>query len=265
MRGFSEGGARQRNEPVELLGGQDAGRTGPTRTRTNGNRLFQTAMGTAPSRSTATVPKRNVNDAPVELLASEPKPSVHAPPAVAPPRPVAQEQPAASAAFGIKGAGNPQMKVVIEGLVQGTTAVDVEFAFKQHVNIIAAALVPSSSPSSVSAELTVENREVAQQMVEKFNGIIADGNPLKVWIVEPQAPAPLMSLKDRMRSGPGNAMEVDDGPTQPPSDLLPTGAVGLILVHPSRRSKLQGKPDNVGATRSLPEAKEVKEALGAVY
>lgn len=63
-------------------------------------------------------------------------------------------------------------------------------------------------------------------MVDKFNGIIADGNPLKVWIVEPPAPTPIISLKDRMRSGPGNAMDVDDGPAQSPAELLPTGAVG---------------------------------------
>ncbi|KAJ9096005.1 hypothetical protein QFC21_005369 [Naganishia friedmannii] len=228
MRGFNEGAARQRNAPVELLGGQEVAQSGPARTRPNGSRLFQNAMGNTPSRSAATVQKRNINDAPVELLAPESKPTVRAPPPVAAARPVVQEQSASNASFGIKGAGNPQMKVVIEGLVQGTTAVDVEFAFKQHVNIIAAALVPSSNTTSVSAELTVENREVAQQMVEKFNGIIADGNPLKVWIIEPPAPAPIMSLKDRMRSGPGNAMDVDDGPAQSPTELLPTGAVGKL-------------------------------------
>ncbi|KAJ9116239.1 hypothetical protein QFC24_006830 [Naganishia onofrii] len=229
MRGFNEGAARQRNQPVELLGGgQDVAQSGPARTRSNGNRLFQTAMGNAPSRSAATIPKRNINDAPVELLAPVSRPVVHAPPPATASQPAAHEQSASNASFGIKGAGNPQMKVVIEGLVQGTTAVDVEFAFKQHVNIIAAALVPSSNTTSVSAELTVENREVAQQMVDKFNGIIADGNPLKVWIIEPPAPAPIMSLKDRMRSGPGNAMEVDDGPAQAPAELLPTGAVGKL-------------------------------------
>lgn len=126
MRGFNEGPTRQRNEPVELLGGQNVPHSGPTRARANGNRLFQTAMGKAPSRSTATIPKRNINDAPVELLAPEPKPTVHAPPPVTSARPVVQEQSPTNASFGIKGAGNPQMKVVIEGLVQGTTAVDVE-------------------------------------------------------------------------------------------------------------------------------------------
>jgi hypothetical protein len=97
----------------------------------------------------------------------------------------------------------------------------LQFAFKQHVDIIAAALAPSTSATTVSAELTVENREVAQQMVQKFNGIIADGNPLKVSIVEP--PPVLLSLKDRMRSKPGNAMDVDDAPA-PQADLLSTGS-----------------------------------------
>jgi hypothetical protein len=98
----------------------------------------------------------------------------------------------------------------------------IQFAFKQHVDIIAAALAPSTSTTSVSAELTVENREVAQQMVQKFNGIIADGNPLKVSIIEPP---PMLSLKDRMRSKPGksgNAMDVDVAPE--PVDLLPSGS-----------------------------------------
>lgn len=238
MRGFDQTGKpqQQRKEPVELLGGgQAASSAGPTRTRASGNRLFQNALGNPPARSNAPVPKRNVNDAPVELLAPEPKPVASVPPPVVASRPAVQEQSPSNASFGIKGAGNPQMKVLIEGLVQGTTAVDVEvclpefaantylytlqFAFKQHVDIIAAALAPSASPTSVSAELTVENREVAQQMVQKFNGIIADGNPLKVSIIEPP---PMLSLKDRMKSKPGNAMDVDVS-EQPQVDLLPSG------------------------------------------
>ncbi|GHJ87893.1 hypothetical protein NliqN6_4295 [Naganishia liquefaciens] len=226
MRGFTETGKQQQQQqqrkgPVELLGGgQTVSSAGPVRPRAGGNRLFQNAMGTAPTRPAGSVPRRNVNDAPVELLASEPKPSSAAraaPPVVASRTPV-QEQAPTNASFGIKGAANPQMKVLIEGLVQGTTAVDVEFAFKQHVDIIAAALAPSTSSTTVSAELTVENREVAQQMVQKFNGIIADGNPLKVSIVEPP---PVLSLKDRMRSKPGNAMDVDDVPAK--ADLLASG------------------------------------------
>lgn len=57
-------------------------------------------------------------------------------------------------------------------------------------------------------------------MVQKFNGIIADGNPLKVSIIEPP---PILSLKDRMKSKPGNAMDVDVAPEQPQADLLPSG------------------------------------------
>ncbi|KAJ9111559.1 hypothetical protein QFC20_002532 [Naganishia adeliensis] len=207
MRGFEETGKpqHQRKEPVELLGGgQNASNAGPTRTRASGNRLFQNALGNAPARP--------------ERCCSETQSS--APPPVVASRPAMQEPSASNASFGIKGAGNPQMKVLIEGLVQGTTAVDVEFAFKQHVDIIAAALAPSTSTTSVSAELTVENREVAQQMVQKFNGIIADGNPLKVSIIEPP---PILSLKDRMKSKPGNAMDVDVAPEQPQADLLPSG------------------------------------------
>lgn len=60
-------------------------------------------------------------------------------------------------------------------------------------------------------------------MVQKFNGIIADGNPLKVSIVEPP---PVLSLKDRMRSKPGNGMEVDDEPAQ--VDLLPSGSARYV-------------------------------------
>lgn len=129
MRGFEETGKpqHQRKEPVELLGGgQNTSSAGPTRTRASGNRLFQNALGNAPARPSAAVPRRNVNDAPVELLASEPKPVASAPPPVVASRPAMQEPSASNASFGIKGAGNPQMKVLIEGLVQGTTAVDVE-------------------------------------------------------------------------------------------------------------------------------------------
>lgn len=112
---------------MELLdGAQTASSSGPVRPRAGGNRLFQNAMGKAPTRPAASVPRRNVNDAPIELLAPEVKP-VAAPSPVAPAgRPAVQEQATANASFGIKGAGNPQMKVLIEGLVQGTTAVDVE-------------------------------------------------------------------------------------------------------------------------------------------
>ncbi|KAI5451471.1 hypothetical protein NCC49_001777 [Naganishia albida] len=227
MRGFAETGKpqQQRKEPVELLGGgQTASSAGPTRNRGSGNRLFQNALGNAPARSSPPVSRRYVDDAPIELLAPEPKAASSAPaPVASASRPVTQEQSASTASFGIKGAGNPQMKVLIEGLVQGTTAVDVEFAFKQHVDIIAAALAPSTSTTSVSAELTVENREVAQQMVQKFNGIIADGNPLKVSIIEPP---PMLSLKDRMKSKPGNAMDVDVA--SEPVDLLPAATASKM-------------------------------------
>lgn len=59
-------------------------------------------------------------------------------------------------------------------------------------------------------------------MVQKFNGIIADGNPLKVSIIEPP---PMLSLKDRMKSKPGIAMEVDEAPAHLQADLLPAGTV----------------------------------------
>lgn len=151
MRGYADTGKQQRKEPVELIGGQSPSSSGPARTRASGNRLFQNAMGTAPARSTAPVPKRNVNDAPIELLAPEPKKPVASapPPPVVVSRPVTQEQPSTNASFGIKGAGNPQMKVLIEGLVQGTTAVDVEVrssaSREDHVLIM---LVPCSLHSS---------------------------------------------------------------------------------------------------------------------
>ena len=130
MRGFAETGKQpqQRKGPVELLDGQTASSAGPVRPRAGGNRLFQNAMGTAPARPAGSVPRRNVNDAPVELLVSEPRSAaaVRAAPPVAASRPPVQEQASLNASFGIKGAANPQMKVLIEGLVQGTTAVDVE-------------------------------------------------------------------------------------------------------------------------------------------
>lgn len=133
MRGFAETGKpqQQRKEPVELLGGgQTASSAGPTRNRGSGNRLFQNALGNAPARSSPPVSRRNVDDAPIELLAPEPKAASSAPaPVASASRPVTQEQSASTASFGIKGAGNPQMKVLIEGLVQGTTAVDVEVCF----------------------------------------------------------------------------------------------------------------------------------------
>jgi hypothetical protein len=130
MRGFAETGKQQqqRKGPVELIdGAQTASSAGPVRPRAGGNRLFQNAMGKAPTRPAASVPRRNVNDAPIELLAPEVKPVAAAPPPVtAAGRSAVQEQVSGNPSFGIKGAANPQMKVLIEGLVQGTTAVDVE-------------------------------------------------------------------------------------------------------------------------------------------
>ena len=130
MRGFADTGKQQqqRQGPVELLDGQTTSSAGPVRPRAGGNRLFQNAMGKAPTRPAGSVPRRNVNDGPVELLAPEPKPAatVRTAPPVAASRPPIPEQASSNASFGIKGAANPQMKVLIEGLVQGTTAVDVE-------------------------------------------------------------------------------------------------------------------------------------------
>jgi hypothetical protein len=59
-----------------------------------------------------------------------------------------------------------------------------------------ATLSPSTSSHLVSVDLEVGNQQDANELINKYNGQIADGNKLSVSIVKQQ------SLNDRMSSQP---------------------------------------------------------------
>jgi len=115
--------------------------------------------------------------------------------------------------LGVKGTADGPTKVIMEGLLKGTSDDDVKSAFSEHVTITSVSILPQSTTSNtVSAEVLIPNRTEAQQMIDKFNGVVADGTPLKLYF----APAPVMSLSERLVSGGGGSTSTS-GRDAPPA------------------------------------------------
>lgn len=79
-----------------------------------------------------------------------------------------------------------------------------QHAFSQHFTIIDTSLTTKETPEcprikegTVSAEIVFPDRATANQMVENFNGVMADGNKLAVYIIE-NAPAQGLRLTERI-------------------------------------------------------------------
>lgn len=72
-------------------------------------------------------------------------------------------------------------------------------AFSEHVTIQSVVMLssPSSSPTT-SAELLLPTRTSALDMISKFNDVVADGHPLKLYI-----PVTEQKLSERLGSGGG--------------------------------------------------------------
>jgi len=86
-----------------------------------------------------------------------------------------------------------------------------------------ASLSPSTSSHLVSVDLEVSNQNDANELINKYNGQIADGNKLSVTIVKQQ-----QSLNDRMSSQPHS--QVGQGRGQ---ELI-TPSSGYVPPSPTR-------------------------------
>ncbi|KAK4057990.1 hypothetical protein OIO90_000729 [Microbotryomycetes sp. JL221] len=91
--------------------------------------------------------------------------------------------------------------VQVEGLVQGTSADDVQTAFGAYGETSFCFVVDEHATGDLIARLTFKRYEDASQACAKLNGAIADGKPLKVTLVHRTPfPDPLPSLSDEPAS-----------------------------------------------------------------
>ena len=91
----------------------------------------------------------------------------------------------------IKGKANPGPTcVVASNFAAGTTEADIDMAFKPNDEILTSVRVLRQSPQ-VTAELVYAKREHAENIVAMFNGSMADGKQLYVFVKNgPPAPVP---------------------------------------------------------------------------
>ncbi|OXC69357.1 hypothetical protein AYX13_01917 [Cryptococcus neoformans] len=97
----------------------------------------------------------------------------------------------------IIGAAKTTVWVRVENLAPGTTAEDVVSAFAPLAILNATQSNPINSPT-VSIDLELENRNDAEELIKQYNGVVADGNTLKLSIVN--------NLKNRL--GGGSAVKI---------------------------------------------------------
>ncbi|KAK4687940.1 hypothetical protein P7C73_g2174, partial [Tremellales sp. Uapishka_1] len=95
-------------------------------------------------------------------------------------RPVIQEQQSVS----IMGVSRQTVWVRVEGLAIGTTAEDVVHAFAPLPILNATVSSPAASPT-VWVDLEFDSKSSADEVIQKYNGVVADGNTLKVAIYKP--------------------------------------------------------------------------------
>ncbi|ADV21736.1 Hypothetical Protein CGB_D3330C [Cryptococcus gattii WM276] len=97
----------------------------------------------------------------------------------------------------IIGAAKTTVWVRVENLAPGTTAEDVVSAFAPLPILNATQSNLINSPT-VSIDLELENRNDAEELIKQYNGVVADGNTLRVSIVN--------NLKHRL--GGGSAVRI---------------------------------------------------------
>lgn len=123
-----------------------------------------------------------------------------------------QEQQKRGPALSIIGAARTVI-VRVEQLVQGTTAEDVELSFAEY-RISSAKLVSAQSSRTATVEVEVASRANAENMVSKYNGVLADGERLKLSIVEAGGGVvePKVNINERIgKSGPARELLQDNG------------------------------------------------------
>ncbi|ODN96371.1 hypothetical protein L198_04085 [Cryptococcus wingfieldii CBS 7118] len=117
----------------------------------------------------------------------------------------------------IMGAARTAIWVRVENLAPGTTPEDVISAFNP-LPLAEAVLSSSASSSLVSIDLQVESRADADQLIKQYNGVVADGNTLKVSIVN--------GLKSRLGDNPTPKFETS------------SNVAGQELLGPTKSTKL---------------------------
>ncbi|WVQ76838.1 hypothetical protein IAR50_006512 [Cryptococcus sp. DSM 104548] len=117
----------------------------------------------------------------------------------------------------IMGAARAAIWVRVENLAPGTTPEDVISAFNP-LPIAEAILSSPTSASLVSIDLQVENKADAEQLIKQYNGVVADGNTLKVTIVN--------GMKSRLGDNPTPRFEAD------------SNVAGQELLGPTKSTKL---------------------------
>ncbi|ORX38707.1 hypothetical protein BD324DRAFT_650053 [Kockovaella imperatae] len=141
-------------------------------------------------------------------------------------RPLIQERESVS----ILGAGRSTVLVRVENLAVGTTADDVVSAFASTPIENARVTSPSTS-STVTVELDVSTRAAADDLIQRYDGAVADGNALRVQIVK-------QSLVERMGGATSGGAGTGLGPMRNGSSGARRNGAGQELLGPTSGSKM---------------------------
>jgi hypothetical protein len=123
-----------------------------------------------------------------------------------------------SSEVSIFGASRATTWVKVDNLAQGTTAEDVVSAFAP-TPILNARISSSPDALLVAVDIEVEARATADEIVQKYNGVMADGNALSVTIIR-------QKLTERMGRGgavsaPSQSRAAPQAYSQPRQELHP--------------------------------------------
>lgn len=169
----------------------------------------------------------------------------------------------------IKGSSGPTW-VVVANLLHGTTADDIKLTFSTFGPIVEVKTRAPASANhpSIAYELAFERPEDAETAVSKFNGALADGRILQVFIKKPEQPKPTASqftraaaqaAAQRPRDAAGNLVPVPGPavPTGPASMRNKKGTADLLDPRAQAQSKAAGKKQQAPA----PAVKSLKDRL----
>lgn len=122
------------------------------------------------------------------------------------------------------GAARGSTFVRVEQLVQGTTAEDVQASFSAYP-ISSSRLVSSPGSRTATVEVEVADRASADALVKQYDGVLADGERLRLTIVSrtqtPPRADPPRRMADRIGRGIGRERPVQRKELSPP--LPPSG------------------------------------------
>lgn len=129
-----------------------------------------------------------------------------------------------ASSLSIMGAARGSTFVRVEQLVQGTTAEDVQASFSAYP-ISSSRLVSSPGSRTATVEVEVADRASADALVKQYDGVLADGERLRLTIVSrtqtPPRADPPRRMADRIGRGIGRERPVQRKELSPP--LPPSG------------------------------------------